>query len=320
MGVFLIGLAFVYTSAVALRPSDLSEVNTSASKHLSETKSKICQYGRMITDLFKCVQEHELPLFARDGFLLGVVRESSFIHFGQGSYDNDVDIGCLEDDYDKILEFFVDTAANNSCLVSKGLKISKVLMQPPGALKGCVAPSAEAQRTIASTERSSVLEPDLSEYLKGLCNIPSRIGGFVASLDRGDASLGLSLSVLPKSKKSTTTPVQTHTTTYLLDLSCVQSWNCPNEVRMWYMYESPKYHPAEPGQELLRHYPEDLFKPYRTAKFNLAPGEHGTILVPRNAVRYLELSYGSQWRVPVKKSDLSLKVAPAAEKSFLCSA
>eukprot|EP00928_Gymnodinium_smaydae_P090787 TRINITY_DN74514_c0_g1_i1.p1 TRINITY_DN74514_c0_g1~~TRINITY_DN74514_c0_g1_i1.p1 ORF type:complete len:346 (+),score=28.02 TRINITY_DN74514_c0_g1_i1:57-1040(+) len=312
------------THVAALRPSELSEVHSSTSRQSAKEESEICQFGRMVTDLFSCAKEHELPLFARDGFLLGVVRESSFVHFGEDSYDDDVDIGCLEEDYGKILDFFVATAANNdnnSCLSSKGLQIRKVQLQPPGTLYGCVAPSQEVQTAIESSAHSSELDPDLRSNLENLCNIPSRIGGFVASLDRGDASLPLSLSVFPRaqteksevSRKNTTNP-------YILDLACDQSWNCPNELRMWYLYDNPRYHPVQPGQEMIRHYPEELFKPFRTVEFQLTSKEHGSIMIPKNAERYLELSYGRDWNVARNKQDLAAEVTPASKKSFVCGA
>jgi len=230
---------------------------------------------RVLQGFFKCAQQDNLPVFARAGFLLGVIRSEGFIHF-EGHVDHDADVGYLNEDHDAVYNYFQTTSP---CLRAAGIHVSEAGVDY--TLNACVEPPLDVINNIGT-----IPDTQLHEY----CEKQSPNHGFNVHLtgsgdDSGVDSASLSLAAMAKTKDGR----------YFYAQPCIQKWNCPIELRSWYTIYG-KNATGNVGQMVASYYDADTFKPLTTHPFYGAP-----ISVPQRSEHYLESRYGLNWRQPVDK-------------------
>lgn len=263
-----------------------------------------CRQGTLLTDFFSCVKADNVPLFARHGLLLGSVREKSFIHF-KDHVDNDFDVGFLPEDESAIRTYF-NQGKVNECFAKKNIRVQSV--EPFPQYSTCVAPSKFVQQQIMATKDLVKIPDSLDLELRNLCTPTSKVTGFSAGLsglvDGVPVTIALHAAVFPKTA-----------TGYMYDRPCVKTFNCANEVRMWYLYGMPD---PGPGKPMGLRFPAEAFKPMKSVEFVLSQKVSSVMMVPNDADKVLTVLYGSTWRQPINKYDASEGVAKTRSQTYLC--
>lgn len=320
-GLRVVAVLAAFVLAVARGPSlrqqagkkALIAVNTTLEQE-DHTGAEVCGAATLLTQMFSCLKEDGIPLFARHGLLLGTIREKSFINF-HTHFDLDLDVGYLSEDKEAVLAYFRSAEQNPShCFRAKGMQVEtyRSCPAPCGEEKSCVAPSVNLQKRLFATASESHMDPGLKYELEGLCNLDSQISGFYSTL--GGKVNGRAVKI-----KLAGSGFMREGDKYFYDMACALNWNCALEVQMWYArYKQHEMFHYEPGQAMRLYFPASAFKPLRPAEFVLSPNRTAEVMVPNLATMVLERLYGFSWRRPFDKQNLDTVIPKPSRQTYMC--
>jgi len=250
-------LFFTHCSGIRIGLAPAAQLDSSTADAFQVEEKENSRRSRGdLSDMFECAFEEGVPIFARNGFLLGAIRDKRDL-------DGDYDVGYLQEDEEVVHRFM---KGKSPCLQKKKKKIHMGITHTINKCSG--APCSVA----------------------GLCEDPRKINWGARCSKRSEniifgASIGgtvLSMAAfLPRAHIN-----QTITDgSYMYNINCLSHRNCPMEAKLFYGKYGHSHH-----REPQFHYKKEWLKPLKKQAYY-----DRYVLVPANPEEILKEMYGSEW-------------------------